>query len=98
MSRSRNLDRVTRYQWFESGFLQQTVRLSGRQCAAVENPDFSRGTAGHGRRGGRQRPAQAGDVTPIGGNVSAGLNSSTAMPVMSSRRSQLLLTGNAAIG
>src|SRR5262252_976175 len=25
MSRSRNLDRVTRYQWFESGFLQRGV-------------------------------------------------------------------------
>ena len=25
MSRSRNLDRMTRYQWFESGFLQGRV-------------------------------------------------------------------------
>ena len=25
MSRSRNLDRMTRYQWFESGFLQRRV-------------------------------------------------------------------------
>ena len=25
MSRSRNLDRMTRYQWFESGFLQRGV-------------------------------------------------------------------------
>jgi hypothetical protein len=33
MSRSRNLDRVTRYQWFESGFLQRRVMQTIGSCA-----------------------------------------------------------------
>ena len=34
MSRSRNLDRMTRYQWFESGFLQRRVRCE--HCLGME--------------------------------------------------------------
>jgi len=46
MSRSRNLDRMTRYQWFESGFLQQTVWVSpSPRPLQVEKPAVPRGCA-----------------------------------------------------
>ena len=37
MSRSRNLDRVTRYEWFESGFLQRRV---GQTIGSVVGSNF----------------------------------------------------------
>jgi len=38
MSRSRNLDRMTRYQWFESGFLQRTACLSTEVARCGREP------------------------------------------------------------
>src|SRR5215813_13600296 len=49
MSRHRKLGRVTRDRWFESLFLQQTVRLSAGVARRGRKPGFSRGCAGYGR-------------------------------------------------
>jgi hypothetical protein len=49
MSRSRNLDRMTRYQWFESGFLQQGVCLCTEpQRRSRRVPRFCGGRRVHG--------------------------------------------------
>jgi hypothetical protein len=49
MSSSRNLDRMTRYQWFESGFLQQGVCLCTEpQCRSRRVPRFCGGQLVHG--------------------------------------------------
>ena len=45
MSRSRNLDCMTRYQWFESGFLQQRVSITAagkRTQQRLHQPPASR--------------------------------------------------------
>jgi hypothetical protein len=51
----------------------------GISSSHVEKPGFSRGRAGWGRRRGRQRRAWRGDMAPIGGNISVGPYSSTAV-------------------
>ena len=83
---------------FESVSLQRTVRLSREGARRGRKPGFSRGCAGHGRRDGRQRLGSVGDMAPTGDNVSAGPNSSTAVPMMWFKVAAALTAEKAAVG
>jgi hypothetical protein len=72
--------------WFESGSLQQTVRLSPASAIKRREPGFPRGCARLAWRPGRQRRAGCFDIAPIGRNISVGPYSSTAVPLMGSAR------------
>jgi len=77
---SKSADPLTRDRGFESGSLQQRVHVSRDFSLHDKKPGFFRGSPG--RAGGRQRRIWCGDMAPNGGNISAGLNSSTAVSMI----------------
>ena len=70
---------LPRDQWFESGFLQQTVCLSPAAPFKGREPGFPRGFGQLACRPGQQRLAGCFDIASTGGNISVGRYSSTAV-------------------
>ena len=64
-----------------SGESCANLSLAGIRLPTSRSRGF-RGCAGRGERRGRQRRAGRGNIVPMGGNISVGLYSSTAPPVM----------------
>jgi len=64
-----------------SGESCANLSLAGIRLPTSRSRGF-RGCAGRGERRGRQRRAGRGNIVPRGGNISVGLYSSTAPPVM----------------
>jgi hypothetical protein len=67
---------------FESALLQQTVSLSPAAAFEGREPRFSARVWAAGLATGSAETRQAFHCAPTGGNVSAGRNSSTAMPAL----------------
>jgi hypothetical protein len=71
-----------RYRWFESGSLQQTVRLSPDFALVPGKARVLRRYGGEARQYGRQRPAKSSNIALRSGNVSVGRYFSTAVSPM----------------